>query len=303
MSTEELLTAAYKRITKEAAGTLPVVDSQLLASRWLIMASVCAYTSGNPDDISLSKPRELLLSALSDADLAYDELLTQFASQLAASQLSASQPSSREAAAAASTREGSSDGVDRWKNCSTTIRTARQLGSNRSSQASGQRSEAEGQVEARPHRTGAQLWGKAREMQTRNVVCEATANTKETVLSARAARRAAKSKAERAAFYRATQKGAPGLCQALAAEEQRKKRLNDSETVITAYFWSSCAQYFSDNVLVMITAATAGISYGTVGASSANWTPTTTTSLIIQTISLFINLGLMLLIRWVLRQM
>jgi len=103
---------------------------------------------------------------------------------------------------------------------------------------------------------------------------------------------ARKKAAERVAFRNAQRKGCKdlGLVISNAAHVQKQ-----TDELVEVRFWSACLQYFSDNVLVMIAAATGGIGMGTVG--TVEWTPEPPAKLGIQGVSVVINLFLMLGLR------
>ena len=134
-------------------------------------------------------------------------------------------------------------------------------------------------------RTGKNMWGKLRQNRAAAV---------SRALDTSAKRRAAR---KRRIFYEAKTKGVGfglgGIVDRHIVAEDRKREHGKFKMVT---YWSQCAQYFSDNVLVMICAASGGISYGSIG-SGIQWNPTADVQLCIQAVGFVVNVLLCLTLR------
>lgn len=79
----------------------------------------------------------------------------------------------------------------------------------------------------------------------------------------------------------------------------KSESVGDRDSRHEARFWSACFQFFIDNVLIMVAAATGGITYGTLGDNSG-WTPSDAQRLAVQGVSVVINFALLLVLRAIL---
>ncbi len=270
-STNATLNAACEQLAQLQA-TSPH-NPNILAAHWLAMAALSALQSCAPGDLVIDPARNLLQASLAEAEHMVDEVLAALPNDEGIANTPEPSAASHQSGTTAAESVHSLHSL-----VSTMSRKMRQaLPTKRLGlwkiAAAHRNTIAEGELSVAPE-------------------AETTAKRMEVQKQREAMRKAAR---ERIAFRKAQRRGLHGLgivdlVQTQILAERRKEELKEVR------YTSQCLQYASDNVLVMIAAATSGITYNAIGQRTT-WHVTPMNNFFLQLAMVGVNLLLMMALR------